>query len=472
MSEPISFDLNGASTSAECRADRTVLEWLRGDALLRGTKEGCAEGDCGACSILMRAPGDDRYRPANSCILLMGQVEGASLMTVEGLAAMGSNGHPVQALMAENGSSQCGFCTPGIVCALAGLGDGATAADEPAIHEALAGNLCRCTGYRPIVEAALATAPVQLAAPAVERERGPSVGSFASRMHHPQSFDELWTVMKAHSGAPLLAGGTDDNLAVAQARTRHENTISLRAIADLERIETSNTHLRIGGAARWCDVIPHLEEHFPSFATMVRRFGSVQVRSVGTMGGNLATASPIGDSAPSLIALDARLLLKSVGGERRVPVEDFYTGYRETVLGENEIIAAIEIPLSNAAEFRVYKVSKRYAQDISTVCGAFTLNMDGDTITSVRIGFGGMAATPVRCRSAEELLIGKPLVALKEDRVADALESDLAPMSDMRGTAAYRMRVARNLLKRLAFDVAGEVVEVMELCTSAQALKD
>ncbi|WP_040305831.1 xanthine dehydrogenase small subunit [Ahrensia sp. R2A130] len=463
MTEPITFDLNGAPTSAECRADRTVLEWLRGDALLRGTKEGCAEGDCGACSILMRAPDDDRYRPANSCILLMGQVEGASLMTVEGLAAMGPDGHPVQSLMAENGSSQCGFCTPGIVCALAGLGDGDTAVDEPAVHEALAGNLCRCTGYRPIVEAALATAPVKLNAASPSGGRRASVGSANSQMHHPGNFEELWAVMKTHPGSPLLAGGTDDNLSVAQAHTRHDNIISLRAIAELARIETNATHLSIGGAARWCDMLPHLEMHWPSFAAMLRRFGSVQVRSVSTMGGNLATASPIGDSAPSLIALDSALVLKSSAGERRVSVEDFYTGYRETILRENEVIAAIEIPLSKDVEFRVYKVSKRYDQDISTVCGAFSVRMDGEKIASARIAFGGMAATPVRCRSAESLLVGKPLEALNDARISDAIEADLAPMSDMRGTANYRMRVARNLPKRLALDLSGEIVEVMAL---------
>ena len=463
MSEPISYNLNGSETRANCRADRTVLEWLRGDALLRGTKEGCAEGDCGACSILMRAPGDERYRPANSCILLMGQVEGASLMTVEGLAAMGPDGHPIQKLMAENGSSQCGFCTPGIVCALAGLGDGEAAVEEPAIHEALAGNLCRCTGYRPIVEAALATAPATLNGAAAGSARSSMVGSAQSTMHHPRSFDELWQLMDACPEAQLLAGGTDDNLAVAQAHSRHGNVISLRAVEGLCSVETTGTHLCIGGAARWCDILPHLDKLWPSFATMVRRFGSVQVRSVATMGGNLATASPIGDSAPSLIALDAQLVLRSPAGERLVKVEDFFTGYRETVLGENEIIGAIEIPVREQQEFRVYKVSKRYDQDISTVCGAVALHLDDGTISAARIAFGGMAATPVRCEAAEKFLIGKTLDALNDIEIADALQVDLSPMSDMRGTADYRMRVARNMPKRVALDIAGESVEVMAL---------
>ncbi|MEN0040312.1 MAG: FAD binding domain-containing protein [Pseudomonadota bacterium] len=464
MIEPISFHLNGEPTSTCCRADRTVLEWLRGDAALRGTKEGCAEGDCGACSILIRAPGDDRYRPANSCILLIGQVEGASLMTVEGLAAMDDReGHPIQKLMANNGSSQCGFCTPGIVCALAGLGDGSDDVSETAVHEALAGNLCRCTGYRPIVEAALATAPVKLNEAGSDAKRGASVGSEASRMHHPTALSDLWELMIAHPDAKLLAGGTDDNLAVAHAQQRHETVISLRAIDELDHIETTGTHLRIGASARWCDILPHLDQHWPSFATMVRRFGSVQVRSVATIGGNLATASPIGDTAPSLIALDAKLILKSSAGERSLAVEDFFTGYRETVLGEDEIIAAIEMPLPKQKEFRVYKVSKRYDQDISTVCGAFALQIDGAKIGSARIAFGGMAATPVRCRAAENLLNDKPLDALYDSAMADALQSDLSPMSDMRGTADYRMRVARNLPQRVALDLAGETVEVMAL---------
>ncbi|MEE9315160.1 MAG: xanthine dehydrogenase small subunit [Rhizobiaceae bacterium] len=466
MSKSITFALNGVVQKTTCRPDMTVLEWLRGEALLRGTKEGCAEGDCGACSVLVKRVGDEKYISANSCIMLMGQMEGGALLTVEGLAASGPDGHVVQQLMAENGSSQCGFCTPGIVTSLAGLLDKNPNPNESEIHDALAGNLCRCTGYRPIVEAAEAAVkanPVELPLPQMA-DAAAMVGEDGCRFFLPNSLKELLELRAAKPKATLLAGGTDLSLEVAHAKARWDETILTRNVAELRAIKEAKTHIVFGGAVTWQAALPLLQTHWPSFATLVRRFGSTQIRSMGTIAGNIGNASPIGDGAPSLLALDAVLTLASSAGEREVPLNDFFLDYRKSALKSDEIIRSITVPLpTKNTHFRTYKISKRYDQDISTVCGAFSLEVDGDIITKARIAYGGMAATSMRCKKAEALLIGKPLNSATITAAQKAILETFSPMSDMRGTAKYRATVAVNLLDRLALDLAGETIEVMAL---------
>ena len=466
MTNPIKFAVNGHLESTTCRPDTTVLEWLRGEALLRGSKEGCAEGDCGACSVLLKRQGDKNYVPANSCILLMGQLDGANLVTVEGLAAMGSDGHVVQQRMAENGSSQCGYCTPGIVASLAGLLERNAKPAEHEIHDALAGNLCRCTGYRPIVEAARSTAnQIREQLPTAMCDSSSSkVGDSQCTLHSPASLGELLQIWHDYPEAVLLAGGTDLALDVAHARARWPRIISTRQVKQLREVQLTSSQLVIGGAATWDEVLPHLQQYWPSFATLVRRFGSTQIRSMGTVAGNLGTGSPIGDGAPALLALGAHLSLASLDSERLVPMDDFFLGYRRLDLKENEIIKSISIPLpSSTHRFRVYKVSKRYDQDISTVCGAFNLAIENDQVTNARIAFGGMAATPLRCRDAELALTGSSLSSEAVVAAKKAVSETLKPMDDMRGTAAYRSLVAANLIDRLAIDLSGETVEVMAL---------
>lgn len=468
MTGSINFLLNGEPAAFSGRADMTVLEWLRSEALLRGTKEGCAEGDCGACSVLVsRSPvsGEPSYEPANSCIMLMGQIEGRSIVTVEGLAQASAGGHPVQKHMAENGSSQCGFCTPGIVVSLAGLLNRNSSPDDHQIHDALAGNLCRCTGYRPIVEAAhqAAEEQVPLLPQLGHLSSASEIGSETDCVFHlPKSLDELLDLKSRNPDATLLAGGTDISLDVAHAKARWPMTICTRDVHELHRLDVHDNHLNIGGAVSWQTMLPMLEEFWPSFATLVRRFGSTQIRSMGTMAGNLATASPIGDGAPALLALNAKLTIIGTDGERICGLDDFFTGYRTCDLQRDEIIKAIHIPLpTDDLQFRVYKISKRYDQDISTVCGAFALNISEGNVRSARIAFGGMAATPMRCSRAEEALAEGRLDAGSIAQYKKAIGDEFAPLSDMRGTADYRLRVARNLVERLAHDLAGEHAEVM-----------
>ena len=489
MSQTIRFFLNGQKQEASVRPDTTVLDWLRSVPRLTGTKEGCAEGDCGACSVLIGDPAGDavHYQAANSCILAMGQIDGRAVVTVEGLKT--EQLHPVQAAMAENGSSQCGFCTPGIVISLAGLaaqrspaGAGLAAQGNAAgtglahktevtdsdIHDALAGNLCRCTGYRPIVEAARKVGNVTIAGPHVAAfakiEPRTTISASGSTFHQPQSLNDLLQLRKEKPDAILLGGGTDLGVALADYHTDWNEVISLARVRELRAIRETENHLSFGAAVTWEEILAGIIEYYPSFATLIRRFGSTQIRSMGTIGGNIGTASPIGDGPPALIALGAEIELASLSGHRFLALEDFFLDYRKTELRADEVIASVSIPKpAEDQEFRVYKISKRYDQDISTVCAAFSIVREEGQVRSARIAFGGMAATPQRAPKAEQALVGSTFDHRAVEACACAITAQFKPLSDWRGSAEYRLQVAANLAEQFWRDVAGETVEVMAL---------
>jgi xanthine dehydrogenase small subunit len=506
MSQTIRFFLNGQKQEASVRPDTTVLDWLRSGPRLTGTKEGCAEGDCGACSVLIGDPltslrqnlGEDdgdsevQYQAANSCILAMGQIDGRALVTVEGLKS--EHLHPVQAAMAENGSSQCGFCTPGIVISLAGLaarksaaGAGlatrksdagpeiaaaglATMADinDADIHDALAGNLCRCTGYRPIVEAARKAGPATIAGPHAadfaEIEPRKTISASGSTFFQPRTLNDLLELRQAKPGAILLGGGTDLGVALADYHSDWDEVVSLAHVGELRAIRETENHLSFGAAVTWEEILSSVAGYYPSFATLIRRFGSTQIRSMGTIGGNIGTASPIGDGPPALIALGAEVELASSSGHRFMALEDFFLDYRKTELRIDEVIASVSIPKPvEGQEFRVYKISKRYDQDISTVCGAFSVIREEGQVRSARIAFGGMAATPQRAARAELALVGTNFDQNAIEACAAAITARFQPLSDWRGSAEYRLKVAANLAERFWRDVNGETVEVMAL---------
>ncbi|YBV98176.1 xanthine dehydrogenase small subunit [Phyllobacteriaceae bacterium JZ32] len=471
MANSIRFFLNGQKLDVAVRPDTTVLEWLRSGPRLTGTKEGCAEGDCGACSVLLGdvVDGEIRYHAANSCIMTMGQMDGRALVTVEGLK--GETLHPIQAAMAENGSSQCGFCTPGIVISLAGLVANNVAADDHAIHDALAGNLCRCTGYRPIVEAARkvveeggASIPGPAVAAFAEVQPADEIAAFGAMFHQPRTLDDLLRLRRDRPDAVLLAGGTDLGVALADFHGDWDEVISTAHVRELRDIGETPTHLAFGAAVTWEEVLARVASLYPSFATLIRRFGSTQIRSMGTVGGNIGTASPIGDGPPALIALGAEIELASLDGRRVMPLEDFFLDYRKTALKPDEVIASVRIPRPAAGQdFRVYKISKRYDQDISTVCGAFSVVREDGIVISARIAFGGMAAIPKRVREAEAALIGRQLAEEAGRACAAAIRDAFSPLSDWRGSAQYRRMVASNLAERFRRDLSGEMVEVMAL---------
>jgi xanthine dehydrogenase small subunit len=478
MSQTIRFFLNGQSQEVSVRPDMTVLDWLRSAPRLTGTKEGCAEGDCGACSVLIGDPWFDQahheggavhYHAANSCILAMGQIDGRAMVTVEGLK--GEQLHPVQEAMAENGSSQCGFCTPGIVISLAGLAASNAQAGDQDIHDALAGNLCRCTGYRPIVEAArkvIGAGGVAIAGPQVAAfakiEPHAMISASGSTFHQPKSLGDLLQLRKEKPDAILLGGGTDLGVALADYHSDWGEVISLAHVSELRAIRETDNHLSFGAAVTWEEVLDRVAGFYPSFATLIRRFGSTQIRSMGTIGGNIGTASPIGDGPPALIALGAEVELASLSGHRFLPLEDFFLDYRKTELRPDEVVASVSIPKpGDGQEFRVYKISKRYDQDIATVCAAFSIVREEGQVRSARIAFGGMAATPQRAINAEQTLVGSSFDRKAIDACAAAIEAQFKPLTDWRGSADYRLKVAANLAERFWRDVAGETVEVMAL---------
>jgi xanthine dehydrogenase small subunit len=434
----------------------TVLDWLRGTARLTGTKEGCAEGDCGACTIVVARMRDGvlRHEAVNSCLMVLPQLDGAAVLTVEGVAD-GPKLHPVQQALLDADATQCGFCTPGFVMAMVALQQEGGQPDDATIHEALAGNLCRCTGYRAIVDACRRLPP-PLSTPRHPPPPPRSCSEYRSdgqAFFAPSTLDELLALVAQHPDAVLLAGGTDLGLRVSKGREPWPAVISTAAVEELRRITPTSSTLEVGGGATYTDLLPHLDAYYPAFAALVRRIGSRQIRNLGTLAGNIATASPIGDALPCLVALGATVRLRSQAGVRALPVEDFVTGYRSTVLAAAEIIERISIPFVEVGtRFAAYKISKRFDQDISTLVAAFCLTLDGDRVADLRAAFGGMAGRVQRAASLERALRGRRWDA---DGVADAetlLAEDFAPISDLRGSAAYRLRAAAGLVRRFAIE--------------------
>ncbi len=458
---------------------QTVLDWLRGAPCRRvGTKEGCAEGDCGACTVMigdLQADGGVAYRAVNACIQFLPMLDGKELVTVEDLAPAEAGAqpklHPVQQAMVDRHASQCGFCTPGFVMSLYALyQQHETAPDRTAINDCLAGNLCRCTGYRPIVDAAQAmfTAPRQPhAAPvallqAIQRAAPLSITTEdGRRFDAPRSLDALCDLAARFPDAVLLAGATDIGLWVTKQLHDPPHLISLAGVPELQRIEQTETALQFGAGVTYSAALPVLGALHPDLDGLLRRIGSTQIRNSGTLGGNIANASPIGDTMPALIALGATIELRGgVEGEvgsRTLPLEEFFLDYRKTARRPGEIVTRIILPYPDPdALFATYKVSKRVDQDISAVCGGFYVETRGGRISVARLAYGGMAGTPKRAAGAEAALLGRPFDLTSIAGAMQALEGDFTPLSDMRASAQYRMSVARNLLMRFYLETAAD----------------
>ena len=436
---------------------RTVLDWLRTERALTGTKEGCAEGDCGACTVVLGIPDGAgmRYEAANSCLMAVPQLAGKALITVEGLANGGL--HPLQQAMVEADASQCGFCTPGIVMALFAFQQGGEEAEVEAIHDALAGNLCRCTGYRPIVDAArkAGRAPLDIP-PASVPQPAPDYRAGRQVFFAPRALDDLVALRAAHPDAPLLAGGTDLGLLFSKERHGFPVIVSVAGVKELGRLEIREDEIEIGAAVTYTQALPLLDAEYPGMGELIRRIGSRQIRNLGTIGGNIGNASPIGDTLPWLIAMDSTLVLRGPDGRREMPIEDFFLGYRRTDLRPGEVIESVRVPrLPPDRLFRIYKVSKRYDQDISAVIGAYRLTLADGTVSDARIAYGGMAATPKRARGAERALIGARWGEATAAAAKHAIAGDFEPIDDFRASARYRATVAANLLQRLHLQTAG-----------------
>jgi xanthine dehydrogenase small subunit len=460
-------------TVDEVEPTRTVLEYLREDCRATGTKEGCAEGDCGACTVVVGELDGSRValKAVNACIHFVPMLDGKALFTVEDLRAGDGALHPVQQAMVGCHGSQCGFCTPGFVMSLwAVYVDHVRRGSQPtdrALRTALSGNLCRCTGYRPILEAGVrmfdlppvafddATLAGQLAA--IARTAPLAYEHAGRRFFAPATLAELCELRAAHPQATVVAGGTDVGLWVTKQLRDLGDMLYLGGITELREIRVAGDRLSIGAGASLEEAWRALAAPYPQLTEMWERFASVPIRNAGTMGGNVANGSPIGDSMPALIALGARVVLAKRTLTRRLPLEDLYIGYMRKAMEPDEIVAAVEVPLPRPGlAFRTYKLSKRYDSDISAVCAAFALDLDGERIAQCRIAFGGMAATPARAPATEAALTARPWTEATARAGMQALASDYTPLTDMRASAAYRMRGAQNLLYRFFLETRRE----------------
>jgi xanthine dehydrogenase small subunit len=447
MKRTLDFLLNGERTSlAGEDPARTLLTWLRERRGLVGTKEGCAEGDCGACTVVLAEVGPQgrlRYLPVKSCLLCIGALEGKEVLTVEGLKA-GEQLHPVQQAMIDCHGSQCGFCTPGFVMAL--YAECKSEDRRLAVHDAIAGNLCRCTGYRPILEAGAPpprqAEPNQEAADdaaRIERLAAlPRETTLIGGFFNPLRVDELASHLAASPAATILAGGTDVGLWVTKQQRDLGEVAYVGRVRELRTIEEDEEALVIGAAVTYAEAFDALAALHGDIGELLRRLGAAQVRATGTLAGNIANGSPIGDSMPVLLALNATLTLQKGKAVREIALDQFYTGYRQSVLQPGEFIRAVRVPkLAPRARFAAYKLSKRLDQDISAVCAAFLV-----AGKQVRFAFGGMAATPARARRAEEAY------ARGLEAACAALAEDFQPLTDQRASAWYRLTTAQNLLRK------------------------
>jgi xanthine dehydrogenase small subunit len=477
VTNSVRFVLDGQIIEARGkRRTTTVLDYLREELHRTGTKEGCAEGDCGACVVLVGELAADgktvNYSPVNSCMQLLPSLDGKSVKTVESLKAQDGTLHPVQQGMVECFGSQCGFCTPGIVMSLAGLVQSNTSPSRNDINNALSGNLCRCTGYKPIVDAALkaCTAPaaelkLQDAADVpllneIARDAEPTYGldgqiitqpvvrtRRGNEFVAPTTSEELALYLQAHPEATLLAGSTEIGLQVNKQYSRPSHIAYLGQIAELKVLREEAATIHIGAAVSLEAMLPTLYAHFPDFAEVIRRFGSPPIRSTATLAGNIANGSPIGDSMPCLMALDAKLNLRSARGKRSVMLAEFYTGMKQSVLAKGEFIESITLPkLKSGEHFRAHKISKRFDQDISATCAAMRYELAGGVLKNVRVAYNGMAPSPCRAPKLEAVIEGRAPSAVTEKALDQAIAESFPARDGLRATWAYRSLVARNLV--------------------------
>lgn len=506
MRDYVTFILNNeVQTFSGLAGDTTLLAWLRRTRGLTGSKEGCAEGDCGACTVVVARPDNTQsgtgpnpdgtiiWRPVNACILFMGMLEGASVTTIEGLSDGAGGLHPCQQAMVDFHASQCGFCTPGFVMSLFAAWCNGEGLQPDAIDDTLAGNLCRCTGYRPIVDAGLSLASQSLAdhsladhnLPAAELARRQTEAKLMAEIAHdqtvrladddspspvafvaPAAADEFTSYYADNPDATIVSGATDIGLWVTKQQRHLPVMLWTGRVAGFtqttqmddhqmdDQIETG-PYMRIGPAVTHQQILSDLALRWPDFAEVMRRFGSLQVRSSGTICGNIANGSPIGDLPPMLIALSAEVELTHGPHVRRLPLAAFFRDYGVQDRRPGEYVSAILLPLAPAAHLRCYKISKRFDQDISAVMGAFTITVTDNVITGARLAFGGMAATPKRATHVEAALAGAPFTAASFRAAAAHMADDFTPISDMRASAAYRLQVARNLVVKYGLDLNG-----------------
>ncbi|OJF95527.1 xanthine dehydrogenase small subunit [Pararhizobium antarcticum] len=458
----------------------TLLDYLRLERRLTGTKEGCAEGDCGACTVLVGrlVQGELVYESVNACIRFTGSLNATHVVTVEHLAAKDGTLHPVQQAMVDYHGSQCGFCTPGFVMSLYGLWLSSDRPSRADIEKALQGNLCRCTGYEPIVRAAEAVAAARPSAvfdpilkvrasittrlQHLKTTQTITIASGEDRLIVPGTVTALADILADHPTATVVAGSTDVGLWVTKQFRRINPVVFINGLDALQTIEETADGLTIGAGVSYSMAFSKIAAAYPVFGALIDRIGGAQVRNMGTLGGNVANGSPIGDTPPPLIALDATVTLRSKAGARTLPLEAFYIEYGRQDRQPGEFVESLFVPqMPQSERFAVYKISKRRDEDISALCGAFRIALDdSNRVTSARIAFGGMAGTPKRAANVEAALIGRQWNETTITEAQAAFDADYQPLSDWRATAEYRQLTARNLMMRFYLETSGETVQL------------
>lgn len=474
----VQFYLNDTLVErGDVRPDETLLDFLRLERMLRGTKEGCAEGDCGACSVLVgRLDGEGLvYEAVNACIRFVGSLHGTHVVTVEHLAGRDGALHPVQQAMVDYHGSQCGFCTPGFVISLYGLWLENPHPSVPEIERALQGNLCRCTGYAPIVRAAQSISnygPVAEDALNAEREairarlaglrdgQRVEVRSAGGMVIVPADVDDLAAVLEEHPEATIVAGSTDVGLWVTKFMRDISPVVFIGHL--MREISVSGEAITFGAGVSYTQAFSVIAEHIPQMRELFARIGGAQVRNMGTIGGNIANGSPIGDTPPPLIALGASITLRKGHARRVVMLEDFFIEYGKQDRVAGEFVEAVTVPLPKADEmFATYKISKRREEDITATLGAFRVKVAGGVVADAVIAYGGMAGTPKRAKEVEAALVGKPWTVETIEAAIPAFETDFQPLTDWRASADYRMLAAKNLLRRFFIESGGDVARIV-----------
>ena len=421
--------------------NETLLNFIRLKIKKTGTKEGCAEGGCGACTVVLAElkKNDLTYKAINACISFVTILQGKQLIIVEDLLNSKGSLHPVQKAMVDYHGSQCGFCTPGFVMSLFAMQKNYSSYSEENIKDSISGNLCRCTGYRPIVDAAKSLNNKNRSDKFVKRKK--------------KIISLLKKIIKDYPNSIFLSGGTDLSLIVTKERKDIDNIISLSSINELNFIEEKNEHIVVGSATSLREFELFIKKYYPDFTAILKRYGSVQIRNVATIAGNIATASPIGDTLPLLLSLDAKVVLQGLNKKTILPLKNFFVNYRKTKLKKRQFIHSIIIPVLKKNIFKAYKISKRIDDDISSVCASFSLEIKNKKIKNIKIAYGGMASTPKRAINCEKILINKNISEENIEKAKKILEKDFKPINDMRASKNYRMEIAKNLLMKCFIEI-------------------
>ena len=447
--------------------NETILNYIRLKLKKTGTKEGCAEGGCGACTVVLGELNNNNiiYKAINSCIAFVPSLEGKQLLVVEDLVTNNGNLHTVQEAMVNHHGSQCGFCTPGFVMSLFAMYKNYSSYSEENIQDSIAGNLCRCTGYRSIIDAAKSLNNKNRSDKFIKskkkiisllkkiKPKNLNIKNKNKKYFAPRTITELKKIIKDYPNSNFLSGGTDLSLIVTKERKDIDSIISLNSINELNFIEEKNEHIVVGAATSLREFELFIKKYYPDFAAILKRYGSVQIRNVGTIAGNIATASPIGDTLPLLLSLDAKVVLQSLNNKKILPLKNFFVSYRKTKLKKRQFIHSIIIPILKKNIFKAYKISKRIDDDISSVCASFNLEIKNKKIKNIKIAYGGMASTPKRAINCEKTLINTNISEENIEKAKKILEKDFKPINDMRASKNYRMEIAKNLLMKCFMEI-------------------